>query len=83
MALDIHVFGTTGLCLDSDRLHCDKNTHMPSASGSCGRLAGEIGMSCKIFKNSVLVKLFKFLLHLRAVQCYYSVSIAFHSAFLK
>ena len=34
MALDIHVFGTTDLCLDSDRLHCDKNTHMPSASGS-------------------------------------------------
>ena len=76
-------FGTTGSCLDSDRLHCDKNwIHMPSASGSCGRMAGEIGMSYKIFKNSLQCKLFRFLLHLRAVQCYYSVSIAFQSAFL-
>ena len=50
---------------------------MPSTSGSYGRLAGEIGMSCKIFKNSIQVKLFRFLLRLRAVQCYYSVSIVF------
>ena len=84
MAMKIHVFGTTGLCLDSDCLHCDKNwTHIPSTSASSGRLAGEIRMSCKIFRNFLQAKLFRFLLCLRAVQCYYSVSIAFQLAFLK
>ena len=35
------------------------------------------------FKNSVQIKLFRFLLHLISVQCYYSVTKAFQSAFLK
>ena len=85
MALNINVFSTTDLCLDSGRLHSERNwTHTPSASGSySSRLADKIGMSLKLFKNSLQVKLFKNLLCLIAVQCYYSVSNVFWSAFLK
>ena len=57
MALDINVFSATDLCLDSGRLHCERNwTHTPSASGSySSRLADKIGMSLKLFK--ILYKL--------------------------
>ena len=72
MALNINVFSTTDLCLDSGRLHSERNwTHTPSASGSySSRLADKIGMSLKLLKNSLQVKLFKNLLCLIAVQCY-------------
>ena len=44
-------FSTTDLCLDRNRLSCEKNrTHMPNASRSYGRLAHEIQMDFKIFK---------------------------------
>ena len=59
-------------------------THMPSTSGSYGRLADEICLYFKIFKILYRFhKLLGFLLSLITEQCYYSVRNAFQSAFLK
>ena len=53
MPLRMHVFVITDSCLDSDRLSCAKNwIHMPSTSGSHGRLADEIQVDFKTLKFS-------------------------------
>ena len=78
-------FGTTELCLDSDRLYCEKNwIHTSSASGSYGRLAARRNRDqLQNVYNSLQDKIFEFLLHLIAVQCYYGVRNAFQLAFPK
>ena len=81
-------FSTTDACLSSNYLYCEKKTEYICLA-LVGLMVGwQAGWQTKygsvsFFKNSVQIKLFRFLLHLISVECYYSATKAFQSAFLK